>query len=140
MADIVLGIASSHGPMLGSPVNDFLKHAERDLANKAHLDLDGVELTYDAMFEKTVPAIADELRADVISDKVAGCQAGIAHLVETLAEVDLDVIVIIGDGQHEQFLSDNQQAVLIYSGETIENGALPLPATAPKYWKTARSQ
>ncbi|MBT6284047.1 MAG: hypothetical protein HOI96_02580 [Rhodospirillaceae bacterium] len=46
MAEIILGIASSHGPMLGSPVDDFLKHAERDIANKAHLDLDGTELTY----------------------------------------------------------------------------------------------
>ena len=46
MAEIILGIASSHGPMLGSPVNDFLKYAEQDIDNKAHLGLDGTELTY----------------------------------------------------------------------------------------------
>jgi hypothetical protein len=31
VAEIILGIASSHGPILGSPVDDFLKHAERDM-------------------------------------------------------------------------------------------------------------
>lgn len=140
MADIVLGLASSHGPMLGSPVEDFLKHAERDIANNAHLDLDGVELTYEALLEKADPSIADELLPDIVTSKVAGCQAGIAHLADALADEKPDVVVIIGDDQHEQFLSDNQPAVLIYSGETIENGVLPLPATAPEYWKTARSQ
>ncbi len=46
MAEIILGIASLHGPILGSPVDDFLKYAERDITNKAHVDLDGTELTY----------------------------------------------------------------------------------------------
>lgn len=140
MAEIILGIASSHGPMLGSPVDDFLKHAERDIANKAHLDLDGTELTYEALLAKADPAIADELLPDVVSARVAACQAGIGRLAETMADQKPDVVVIIGDDQHEQFLTDNQPAILIYSGETIENGVLPLPATAPEYWKTARSQ
>ena len=68
------------------------------------------------------------------------CQAGIGRLAETMADQKPDVVVIIGDDQHEQFLTDNRPAILIYSGETIENGVLPLPATAPEYWKTARSQ
>jgi len=31
--------------MLGSPFDDFLKYAEGDIANKAHLDLGATELT-----------------------------------------------------------------------------------------------
>ena len=76
MAEIILGIASSHGPMLGSPVDDFLKHAERDIANKAHIDLDGTELTYEALLAKADPAIADELLPDVVSARVAACLPG----------------------------------------------------------------
>lgn len=140
MAQIVLGIASSHGPMLGSPADDFLKHGQRDIANGAHLDLDGAPLSYEELLEKADPTIAGELRTEIVEEKVAGCQAGIERLAKTIGEVRPDVVVIIGDDQHEQFLEDNQPAVLIYSGETIENGVSPLPETAPEYWKTARSQ
>lgn len=140
MAEIVLGIASSHGPMLGSPAADFLKHAERDIANNAHLDLEGAPLSYTELLDKADPAIAQELLPEIVEERVAGCQDGIERLARTLGEVRPDVVVIIGDDQHEQFLEDNQPAVLIYSGDTIENGTLPLPETAPEYWKTARSQ
>ena len=57
-----------------------------------------------------------------------------------MADQKPDVVVVMGDHQREQFLTDNQPAILIYSGETIENGVLPLPATAPEFWKIARSQ
>ena len=50
-----------------------------------------------------------------------------------MADQKPDVVVIMGDDQHEQFLTDNQPAILIYLGETIENGVLPPPATAPEY-------
>ena len=79
MAEIILGIASSHGPMLGSPVDAFLKHAERDIANKAHLDLDGNALTYEALRAKADPEIAGELLADVASARVAACHAVIGR-------------------------------------------------------------
>ena len=140
MAEIVLGIASSHGPLLGSPAEDFLKHAARDIHNKAHLDLEGAPLTYRELLERADPAIVGELLPDVIAEKVAGCQAAISRLAAALEEVAPDVVIVIGDDQHEQFLSDNQPTVLIYSGETIENGVSPLPETAPEYWKKARSQ
>jgi hypothetical protein len=126
--------------MLGSPAADILQHAERDIANKAHLDLDGAQLSYDALLEKADPAIAEELLPNVVNEKVARCQSGIDRLATALADTRPDFVVIIGDDQHEQFLEDNHPAVLIYSGETIENGVLPLPATAPEYWKKARSQ
>jgi len=140
MAEIVLGLGSSHGPMLGSPVDDFLKHADRDINSKAHLDGAGVPITYQALLEQADPAIADELTPDAVGSKFRACQTGIARLAGHLAAVNPDVVVIIGDDQHEQFLTDNQPAILIYSGETIENGVSPLPATAPEYWKRARSQ
>jgi hypothetical protein len=140
LAEIVLALASSHGPMLGSPVDDFLKHADRDIHNKAHLDLAGGAITYDGLLAQADPAIAEELATDIIESKVAACQAAIAHLGDALEQADPDVIVIVGDDQHEQFLEDNQPAILIYSGDTISNGVSPLPETAPEYWKRARSQ
>jgi len=140
VAEIVLGIASSHGPLLGSPAADILKHADRDINSKAHLDLAGGPVTYAGLLEKADPAIESELTDGVVAAKVDACQAGIARLAAVLEEVRPDVVVVVGDDQHEQFLEDNQPAVLIYSGETIENGVSTLPATAPDYWKRARAQ
>lgn len=140
MAEVVLGLASSHSPVLGSPAADFLKHAERDFASTTHLDRDGAPASYEDLLKAADPAIADDLAPDVVEAKVSDCQAGIDRLAHALAEVKPDVVIIVGDDQKEQFLEDNLPAMLIYSGETIDNDILPLPASAPEYWKTARSQ
>ena len=140
MAEIVLGLASSHSPMLGSPAADYLKHADRDIRSDAHLDRAGAPASYDSLLATADPAIADELDAGTVAAKVAACQAGIDRLAGALAEARPDVVVVVGDDQKEQFLEDNLPAMLIYSGETIENSVSPLPETAPEYWKRARSQ
>jgi len=59
-------------------------------------------------------------------------------LLLPLKDVRSDVVVVIGDVQNEQFHENNQPAVLICWGETIENGVSTLPATALEYWKRAR--
>ena len=92
------------------------------------------------MLEKADPAVVGELLPNVVNDKVGRCQSGIDRRETALADTHPDVMVIIGDDQHKQFLENNQPAVLICSGETIENGVLPLPATAPECRKKARSQ
>ena len=140
MAEIVLGLASSHSPLLGSPAEDYLKHADRDYANKTHLDFEGRTVSYDDLLAGADPEIAAHLSAERVSANVAACAAGIDRLAAALADAAPDVVVIVGDDQHEQFLEDNQPAILIYSGETIENGVSRLPDSAPSYWKKARSQ
>ena len=140
MARIVLCIGSSHGPMLGSPAEDLLKHADRDINKKSHLDLSGRETTYEGLLAAADPAISDELRPETVAQKHAACQAGISRLSAALTDAQPDVVIIVGDDQREQFREDNQPAVLIYSGEKIANDVSHLPDTAPEYWKKARSQ
>lgn len=140
MAEIVLALASSHGPMLGSPAADILQHGDRDRRNPAHLDRDGASLSYEALLEGANPSLAEQLLPAVIDEKSADCQESIGALAQALADARPDVVIVVGDDQKEQFLEDNQPAMLIYSGETIENTVLPLPATAPSFWKQARAQ
>ncbi len=140
MGEVVLGLASSHSPMLGSPAADYLKHADRDLNSISHLDPEGNPTTFDRLLERADPSIAAELTPEIVDAKVADCKAGIDRLAAALEEVKPDVVIIVGDDQKEQFLEDNLPAMLIYSGETIENNVSPLPETAPEYWKRARSQ
>ena len=46
MAEIVLGVGTSHSPMLNSPAEDYFKHAEIDAKGRRLLDKYGRPSTY----------------------------------------------------------------------------------------------
>jgi hypothetical protein len=140
MAELVLALATSHSPVLGSTAEDFAMHSARDKANPRHLDKEGAPCSYDDLLAAAGNKFADELTPDIIARRVDSCRQGIARLAKTLEDAAPDVLLIVGDDQQEQFLEDNMPAILIYWGETIENDVLPLPADAPAYWRRARSQ
>ena len=47
MAELVLALATSHSPILGSVAEDFTLHGERDKNNPRHLDKEGRPCGYD---------------------------------------------------------------------------------------------
>jgi 3-O-methylgallate 3,4-dioxygenase len=140
MARIVLGIGTSHSPMLASPPEDYPRHAEIDAKGRRLLDKAGRPCTYGDLLAAADPAIADQIRPEILAARAAQCNAGLDRLADALASASLDALIIVGDDQHEQFFDDNMPSILVYWGETIENRTLPLPATAPTFWKKARSQ
>ncbi|HTP84915.1 MAG TPA: extradiol ring-cleavage dioxygenase [Alphaproteobacteria bacterium] len=140
MARIVLGIGTSHSPMLASPPEDYPRHAEIDAKGRRLLDKAGRPCTYGDLLAAADPAIADQIRPEVLASRAAQCNAGLERLAGTLASAALDALIIIGDDQHEQFFDDNMPSILVYWGEAIENRTLPLPQTAPAFWKKARAQ
>ena len=121
MAEIVLGIGTSHSPMLNTTPEIWPEHAKRDERNAALWAWDGKSHTYDEMVEMTDSSIAQELTAEVWKAKHEANQRGIAKLGEILTEVNPDVIVAVGDDQKELFNDDNMPAMLVYWGETIWN-------------------
>jgi 3-O-methylgallate 3,4-dioxygenase len=139
MAQLVLGLGTSHSPVLNSPVEDFFAHADRDRANPALLDKEGRPTTYDALVA-AAPNLDAELAPEAVARKVAACQGAIARLADRLAAAAPDVLIVVGDDQREQFNDDNMPAIHVYWGETIRNDVLPLPETAPAYWRRARQQ
>ncbi|MEE2969034.1 MAG: extradiol ring-cleavage dioxygenase [Pseudomonadota bacterium] len=140
MAELVLALATSHSPILGSVAEDFTLHGERDKNNPRHLDKEGRPCGYDDLLAAAGGAFDQELEPDVIARRVEACQRGIAKVAAALEEAAPDVLLIVGDDQQEQFLEDNMPSMLVYWGDTIENDVLPLAADAPAYWKRARSQ
>lgn len=140
MAQIVLGIGTSHSPMLNSPAEDYPKHAEIDASGRKLLDKNGRPATYGELLERADPRIKDQLKLEVMSRKVDKCNAAVARLSETLCDARLDALIVVGDDQNEQYGDDNMPAILIYSGETIQNNPLLLGEDAPQFWRRARSQ
>jgi hypothetical protein len=131
MAEITLGIGSSHSPMLSTPHEAFAGHAVRDRGNPQVGDFDG-------LVREKAPWIGRELREDVTRARHEATQAAIARLGAILGEAAPDVLVVIGDDQGEWFSADNQPAVCIYWGDSVENLPPPVEQVTPfrrlSYW------
>ena len=120
MAEIVLGIGTSHSPMLNTTPEIWPQHAARDEQNKS-LWWNRKSHTYAELAETAGPTLKDALAAEVWQAKHEANQAAIAKLAEVLTEVNPDVIVAVGDDQQELFHEDNMPAMLVYWGETVWN-------------------
>ncbi len=140
MATIRAAFGTSHTPMLNSPAEDFPKHAAIDRTGRALFDREGRRTSYDALERAGDPGLLGEIAPDVLGAKAARCQAGVDRVRDAIAAAALDVLIVVGDDQHEQFIDDNMPAISIYCGDDIPNTVSDVPASAPDYWKLARSQ
>jgi len=140
MADIVLGIGTSHSPLLASPPEDYPKHAEIDAKGRKLLDKAGRPCTYGELLDKADPAITAQITPEVLAARAQRCTDNVARIAREIAAARLDALIVVGDDQNEQFLDDNMPAILVYWGDTIENNPLRMDDDAPAFWRRARSQ
>ncbi len=129
MAEIILGIGTSHSPMLSTPHEDFAGHSDRDRARVPD---------FDALARDKSAWIGRELAPEVTRARHDATQAALARLAAVLAEAAPDVLVVIGDDQGEWFSADGQPALCIYWGDAVENLPPPVERMAPSirraYW------
>lgn len=140
MATLTLAVGTSHTPMLNSSAEDFACHAEIDKTARQLIDTEGRPISYAQLESQAAPDIVAQLRPAVLKDRVAACQAGLARLAARIQESSIDVLIVVGDDQHEQFFDDNMPAISVFWGTEITNNVLDLPEEAPEFWKRARSQ
>ena len=144
MAEIVSGIGSSHSPILNSPPEDAHLHTEIDMGlvptwQRKLVDRDGKQVSYEELLAQAPSGLGAQCTEGIIAERVQRCLDNIDHLSRTLSDVAPDIVLVVGDDQHEQFLEDNMPAISIFWGETIKNTVLDLPEEAPEFWKLARS-
>lgn len=147
MADIVVGVASSHTPQLSSGVDMWADHAERDRRNPQLLGRDARYHTYDELLGDVPAQVAHQLDRATWDAKYARCQAAIATLAATLDAARPDIAIIIGDDQRELFLDDGIPAFACFAGPQIIDHKPPAEAFAriPKgiqaaYWAVHQDQ
>jgi len=138
MAKLVAAFGSSHSPALASPVEDMAGHARRDEQYLHHLDRDGNRVTYKELLQKAPAGI--DISPGTMEKRIAACERHLERLSHSMIEARLDALIVVGDDQREQYFEDNTPAFLVYCGASIANSTLDLPASAPEYWKRARSQ
>jgi hypothetical protein len=118
MADIVIGIASSHTPQLSSGVDMWPDHALRD-QRYALLGKDARYHTYEETLAGADPGIAAELEPDVWERKYQRVQAAVGTLSDALAAAGADLALVIGDDQRELFIDDGIPAFACFTGTEL---------------------
>lgn len=124
MAELALGIGSSHSPMVTMNGADWLEWGQNDLRHPMLFDRSGRHLSYDEQLELAGDSNAERIKPDVCSAGAERVQAAVAKLNAVIGNARLDAIVVIGDDQDEHLLADNLPPFLIYWGKTIANAGI----------------
>jgi hypothetical protein len=132
MARIVLGLATSHGPMLSTPPERWGDRVEADRARRHPFR--GEEYSFDELVRlRSSEGLAAQSALEERRKRLERCRRAIDVLARAFDEARPDAAVIVGNDQHELFLERNMPAFALYWGETIEN----VPSTPEQIAKQA---
>ena len=131
MAEIVIGIGTSHSPQLSIRAKDWAKL----LGDKDKTD---PRLDYQALLQKAKPGLDKELTEDKFRERDEACLAGIKVLGDALKAAKPDVVVVFGDDQQEQFHDDNMPMFAIYHGKGLP--VVKHNNLRPAAWKDAEEK
>jgi 3-O-methylgallate 3,4-dioxygenase len=131
MAKIVLGIGTSHSPMLSTPPELWSAMGRSDQTNGVLVDpCSGDPIGYEALLASRADAV-HEVDEGELHAQWAACQAALEVLGDTIKSIKPDILVIVSADQREMLYDDNMPALLVYWGENIPLLTRPLPLDAP---------
>jgi 3-O-methylgallate 3,4-dioxygenase len=133
MAKIVLGIGTSHTPMLSLPPEMWPQYARNDERN-AELSFppNGYVMSYAQAAESLQAEGSSRYEgSEPFADQAARCQAALDTLAATLQDAEPDVTVIISDDQDEWFYEHNMPRFAVYWGDSVQLIPRQVAADAP---------
>jgi len=119
MARIVLGIGSSHTPLLALPASEWTHRAAADYANPQLNLSDGRLLSYDELLTEVGALYDGQISDQELERKAALCQVALDRLADALEAAAPDVVIIVGDDQGELFGPANQPAIAVFHGDEV---------------------
>lgn len=125
MARIVYGFGTSHGPLLATPPERWDLRADDDRKNPKHPFRGKVYNFPDLV------AVRDgerdfhaEMSIESRRTRHDRNQRALDILGEKITKVDPDVVIVVGDDQHEWFQDEVQPSFTVYCGDQLINAAL----------------
>lgn len=118
MADLVVGIGTSHGPLLNTPPAEWGQRAVADRRN-ADLSYRGASYTFEQLTEHRGASFADQCTQDVWARRHAACQDAIATLGGLLDAERPDVLVVVSSDHKEIFTDELLPQFAVYWGDTV---------------------
>ena len=128
MAQVVIGIGTSHSPQLSIRAKDWAKL----LGDKDKTD---PRLNYPALLKKAKPGLEKELTEEKFRERDEACLIAVKNLGDALQKANADIVVVFGDDQQEQFHDDNMPMFAIYHGKTLP--VVKDHGLRPSGWKDA---
>jgi hypothetical protein len=130
MAEIVIGIGTSHSPQLSVRASDWQVLREKDETDP--------RLDYQKLLKNAKPGLESELTAEKFRQRDEACLAAIKVLGDALQKSKADVVVVFGDDQHEQFHDENMPTFAIYHGKSLP--VVTHTGRNPAAWKNAEER
>lgn len=130
MAEIVLGIGTSHGPLLSTPPEQWDLRASADRANKQHY-YRGKTYDYESLLRERAPGFAKEIDIQTRRERHARCQRALDAVGKKFKDVAPEAFVIVGNDQRETFNEDLTPAITVFRGAAIENIPDKKPEVSP---------
>jgi 3-O-methylgallate 3,4-dioxygenase len=123
MAKIVLGMGTSHGPMLVTPPETWDLRLPDDRRSRHHYR--GQTWTFDELVElRKDDGLAQQITLEAWRTKHAACMRAIDRLATVFEEARPDVAVIVGNDQMEIFSDAMVPALSVLWGDTIVNNMI----------------
>jgi 3-O-methylgallate 3,4-dioxygenase len=130
MAQIVFAAGTSHSPQVSAAPSAWPDFVRSDKNRK--LAFRGRLYTFAELAElRANKDLSAAVTLDEWQRRHDASQAAIDELARSLSQADVDVVVIVGDDQHEVLQEDNQPAVLVYWGDTIYGRPRVYPPETP---------
>jgi len=127
MAKIVLGIGTSHSPLLVMEGENWKFRAQDDLRNKSLYTLDGRKVSYEELVAERGGRYKVESEPSRFSVLAQEAEVALDRLEALLSEAKPDVVMVIGDDQDELFGFDNLPAFAVYGGDEVVMKEMALP-------------
>ena len=137
MAEIVLGLGSSHSPLLTLDAGLWPERAGDDQRNAALTLSDGRTLSYGALLAERGPLYAARSEQGLFAEQARRSQVALDRLAAALREASPDVLLVIGDDQEELYKAGNLPALAIYYGQDIVMRPLGEILPNPPQWMQA---
>ena len=116
MAQIVIGLGTSHSPLVATEAPMWEQRAISDRSNPELFDAQGELRTYEEL-ARINRSYAREASLEYLTEQSRNVQAALDRLAADLAAARPDVVLIVGDDQHELFDAGNLPAISIFYGD-----------------------
>jgi hypothetical protein len=134
MAEIVLGLGTSHSPLLTFDASTWLQRAADDKLNPALALADGRSLSYEALHAERGDVYRAESEVAHLQTQAERANDALNLLADALEESAPDVVIIIGDDQEELYKAGDTPSLAIFYGAEIVMRPLGEIMSSPPDW------
>jgi 3-O-methylgallate 3,4-dioxygenase len=124
MAEIVFGAGTSHSPLLTAPPHLWAERAAQDRLNTMLYDNTGAIRGFDELAAAAADRYDDACTMPVWEENWSRCQTALDRLRGDFRRAAPDVVVVIGDDQHELFDETFQPAMALCAAAEMKTGVL----------------